>query len=95
VNFSGSSGSIRGSGGISSVTRTSVGTYTIAYSFTFPDTNYGWAFNGLRQSGSGGQVTPVVANTSSPSTTGMSIQASNSTSSSFEDYVQVVGAWFR
>jgi hypothetical protein len=95
VNFNGSNGAIRGSVGISSVTRTGTGAYTIAYSITFADTNYTWAFNGIRQSGTGGQVTPVVANTSTPTTTGMAIQAFNSTASSTEDYVQVVCTWFR
>jgi hypothetical protein len=40
VNFNGSNGSIRGSGGVSSVTRNASGNYTINLSTALPDTNY-------------------------------------------------------
>ena len=40
VRFTGSSASIAGSGGVSSVTRSSNGVYVVNFSFTFPDTNY-------------------------------------------------------
>lgn len=40
VNFVGSSGTINGSGGVSSVTRNSTGNYTVTFSFTLPDTTY-------------------------------------------------------
>lgn len=40
VNWTGSSGTIRGSGGVTSVTRNGTGDYTINFSFTMPDANY-------------------------------------------------------
>jgi hypothetical protein len=40
VNFDGNSPTIRSSGGVSSVTRSSAGTYTVNLSVTMPDTNY-------------------------------------------------------
>jgi len=40
VRFTGSSTAIAGSGGVSSVTRSSTGVYVVNFSFTFPDTNY-------------------------------------------------------
>ena len=40
VNFNGSNGSIRSSGGVSSVTRSSTGKYVVNLSFTMPDINY-------------------------------------------------------
>lgn len=43
VNFNGTSGAspvIRASGGVTSVTRTGTGAYTVALSFTMPDANY-------------------------------------------------------
>ena len=40
VNFTGSSGAIRGSGNVSSVTRNSTGNYTANFTTAMPDTNY-------------------------------------------------------
>lgn len=40
VNFDGNSPTIRSSGGVSSVTRSSAGTYTVNLSVTMPDANY-------------------------------------------------------
>jgi hypothetical protein len=40
VNFNGNSPTIRSSGGVSSVTRSSAGTYTVNLSVTMPDANY-------------------------------------------------------
>lgn len=40
VNFDGSSGSIRGSGNVTSVSRTGTGQYTLNFTTSMPDTNY-------------------------------------------------------
>jgi hypothetical protein len=44
VNFSGSSGSIRGSGNVSSVSRSGTGLYTVNFSTGMPDGNYSVVF---------------------------------------------------
>ncbi len=45
VNFNGSSGSIRASYNVSSVTRTAQGSYTINFTNAFADANYGNCFS--------------------------------------------------
>jgi hypothetical protein len=40
INWTGSTGVIRASGGVTSLTRNGVGDYTISFSFTMPDANY-------------------------------------------------------
>jgi hypothetical protein len=40
VNFNGANGTIRASGGVSSITRNGTGDYTATLSFTMPDINY-------------------------------------------------------
>jgi hypothetical protein len=56
VNFDGSSGSIRNSGGVSSVTRSGVGIYTVNLSFTMPSDNFAFLASADGYGGSSGYV---------------------------------------
>jgi len=53
VNFNGSNGAIRGSGGVSSVNRNSTGDYSISFTAAMPDLNYGVSMGGSITFGSG------------------------------------------
>lgn len=65
VNFAGATGTINSSGGVSSVTRSATGTYTVNFSITFPDTNY--AVTGFARN-SGGTGRQIVCQTSALTT---------------------------
>jgi len=65
VNFAGATGTINASGGVSSVTRSATGTYTVNFSITFPDANY--AVSGFARN-SGGTGRQIVCQTSASST---------------------------
>lgn len=51
VSFVGSSGTVRASLNVSSVTRSSAGVYVVNFTTAFADTNYAWAVGGLRVAG--------------------------------------------
>ena len=53
VNFDGTNGSIRGSGNVSSVTRTSTGEYTVNFSTAMPDANYSVSVTGTLNTNQG------------------------------------------
>ena len=65
VNFNGTNGTIRASGGVTSVTRNATGKYTINFSITFPDANY--TITGSAASNSGGDNYRALATGSGPS----------------------------
>ena len=65
VNFNGTNGAIRSSGGVTSVTRNATGKYTINFSITFPDANY--TITGSAASNSGGDNYRGLATGSGPS----------------------------
>jgi hypothetical protein len=74
VNWNGTNGSIRGSGGVSSVTYNGTSDYTINFSFTMPDANYSavsMASKAAVSSGSSGLM--CIAENSAPGTTSMRV----------------------
>jgi hypothetical protein len=78
VNFNGvPTVSIRGSYNVSSVTRSTTGTYTINFTNAFADANYAWAFGGWNNgTGNGGWIAAGTGSGSYPtgvSTTSLGI----------------------
>jgi hypothetical protein len=74
VNWNGTNGSIRGSGGVSSVTYNGTSDYTINFSFTMPDANYSAVSMTSKpavSSGSSGLM--CIAENSAPGTTSMRV----------------------
>jgi hypothetical protein len=71
VKFTGSSGSISASGGVSSITRNSTGHYTVNLSFTMPDINYSVTAMPFNQSSGNG--TRCIVGEGTPTTTSFQI----------------------
>ncbi len=71
VKFTGSSGAISSSGGVSSVTRNSTGHYTVNLSFTMPDANY--AVTAMPFNQSSGSGTRCIVGEGTPTTTSFQI----------------------
>jgi hypothetical protein len=71
VKFTGSSGSISASGGVSSITRNSTGHYTVNLSFTMPDANYSVTAMPFNQSSGNG--TRCIVGEGTPTTTSFQI----------------------
>lgn len=96
VNFAGSSGTIRGSGNVSSVSRTSAGTYTINFTTAMPDTNY--CITGVSSGSTSGSTSVSWEGTSGDfvrSTTSVQVQSVDSSGNSSVDALTVCIAIFR
>ncbi|UOF80871.1 hypothetical protein [Caudoviricetes sp.] len=88
ANWAGSTGTIRGSGGVTSVTRNTTGDYTINFSFTMPDANYNATMMSSKSalaSGSSGLI--CIAENNAPTTTTLRVynNPSNSGGSSTDN----------
>jgi hypothetical protein len=66
VQFAGSTGTVNGSFNVSSVTRTSTGTYTMNFITPMPNANYAWSAGGYR---AGNTANFGGASVSAPTTT--------------------------
>ena len=89
--FNGTNGSIYGSGGISSVTRSSTGRYVLNFSFTMPDTNYA-TIGSTSQVAAGGSPMGVFGktyDTPNQTTTSITVYTLRSTDATLIDYPYV------
>lgn len=94
VNFNGTNGTIRGSGNVSSVTRTSTGVYTVNFTSALPDANYSVsAFANFTATTPNGLVSGT--STWAPSTTSCELRAINSTSTTVIDPSYVLAQFVR
>jgi hypothetical protein len=95
VNFNGVSGSvaIRASFNVSSITRTATGTYTIAFTNAFADTNYG--VTGSARNTSTGDTLFQPLPDSVLTTSSISVTALNATNGSTQDATYVYCSVFR
>jgi hypothetical protein len=80
VNYNLSSQTLRGSGGVSSVTYNSTGNITLNFSNTMPDVNYSVVTTGEWTSGSTSQTWGFIKNSNPPTTTTCPIQCAQSNS---------------
>lgn len=80
VNYNLSSQTLRGSGGVSSVTYNSTGNITLNFSNTMPDINYSVVTTGEWTSGSTSQTWGFIKNSNPPTTTTCPIQCAQSNS---------------
>jgi hypothetical protein len=89
VNYNAVSGSIRGSGNVSSVTNNGTGDNTINFSTAMPDTNYSWAvtqqLNGTGNNDTGASSSARNQGTSSWSTSAIRILTMSNTNASQEN----------
>ena len=94
VNFNGSSGAIRTSYNVSSVTRTGTGDYTVNFTSAFADANY--SILAVGSMGAGYSEPRIMGNTTtSPTTTSCRLLAYNLTGGSVFDPVIACAAFFR
>lgn len=93
VNFNGSSGSIRSSGNVSSITRNSTGNYTVNFSTAMTDANY--AVVASTGGANGGNVIQVPWASSTPSTTSYVLWSYTYAGGSVIDMPYVNAAVFR
>lgn len=93
VTYNGSSpGSIRASGGVSSVTYNSAGKYTVNFSFTFVDANY--CVTGAQQANAGSGQMGIAIGSTNPTTTSCQIWTAN-IGSGYLDTPYMCAAFFR
>ncbi len=82
--WTGSTGAILSSSGMTSVTRTAAGRYTLAFSVTFADANWAWA-HGVNVASVGAAIYGLVVLTKS--TTGATVATGGTSSSGVTDWV--------
>lgn len=92
VNFNGSTGAIRASYNVGSVTRTSTGQYTVNFTNAFADVNYACVVSGYD---SGGATAIKVQPQRTATTTAQVIEATNAAGTAYSDLTTICVSVFR
>jgi hypothetical protein len=90
VNFDGSTGTIRASVGVASVTRTGTGRYTVALSPAMPDANYCVIATASWTNASTNVASMSVNQSPAPTTTQVALRANVTSTNEDPDYCNVV-----
>lgn len=93
VNFDGATGTIRASGNIASVTRTSAGTYTVTFTTAMPDANY--SVVGSAQHATGSAYANVKAGTMAAGSVVITTTVQNNGNPTLFDFASVCVTIFR